>query len=755
VSIKLKLRMLLLYLPLPAARHRKPLHIDSLFGQDDNPSRFPWGACCPFCVRKRAGPGSLSVRGENSMKNLLIVKLEIFAFVFLAVWGAAAQQSANVAVVPRNGAVPRLVSYSGILKDANGRPVTGVTGVTFMLYKDETGGAPIWLETQNVKPDATGDYSVQLGAASSRGLSAEVFMTGESRWLGVQISSEPEQARVQLVAVPYAMKAADAETVGGLPPSAFVLAAPQVSVGGSVTPGSTPTSAVALPASVTGSGTSNFLPLWSSSTALGNSVLFQSGSGTAARVGINTVNPAATLDVTGGTTIRGLLNLPNAATATASAGADSRPFGLVASTYSSSTKTAANQVFHWQAEPVGNNTASPSATLNLLFATAPAAVAETGLKINNKGQITFASGQTFPSSVGTVKSVGLSAPSSDFTVSGSPVTTSGTLELNWKVPPTSSNTANAIVKRDANGAFTAGGITSTSSGVGVVGQSSGTNAVADGVDGVTGSATASGVAGINNSGTFEGVGVYGAGGIGVYGTSTYGFGGFGAWGQYGTLSDMGGSFLLGDDAGVFGDGGTVGGIGVMGTTDENSAGYFANNSAALPTLQVINGAPDGFSFSAVNGNDKGCNIDSGGNLNCTGSKNAVVPIDGGKRKVALSAIESPKNWFEDAGAAELVNGSAVVTLDPDFIQTINTNLDYHVFLTPNGDSRGLYVTRKTAASFEVREQGGGTSSIGFDYRVMALRKNYENVRFADHTNDPDPRKMMERMNGARPAKMIR
>jgi hypothetical protein len=32
---------------------------------------------------------------------------------------------------------------------------------------------------------------------------------------------------------------------------------------------------------------------------------------------------------------------------------------------------------------------------------------------------------------------------------------------------------------------------------------------------------------------------------------------------------------------------------------------------------------------------------------------------------------------------------------------------------------------------------------------MALRKKYENVRFADHTNDPDPRKLMERMRSGK------
>lgn len=158
-----------------------------------------------------------------------------------------------------------------------------------------------------------------------------------------------------------------------------------------------------------------------------------------------------------------------------------------------------------------------------------------------------------------------------------------------------------------------------------------------------------------------------------------------------------------------------------------------------------------YPFAAYNfaNNYAGCYIDNIGNINCTGTKNAVVPLDGGKRKVALSAIESPKNWFEDAGSAQLGNGTAVVMLDRDFIQTVNTEMDYKVFPVPNGDCKGLYVTHKTPTSFEVRELGGGTSNVVFDYRIMALRRKYEKVRFADHTNDPDPRKMLERMKEMR------
>ena len=59
---------------------------------------------------------------------------------------------------------------------------------------------------------------------------------------------------------------------------------------------------------------------------------------------------------------------------------------------------------------------------------------------------------------GTVTSVGLTAPTSDFFVTGSPVTSSGTLGLNWNILPTDSNTPNAIVKRRSDGSFDAGTI---------------------------------------------------------------------------------------------------------------------------------------------------------------------------------------------------------------------------------------------------------------------------------------------------------
>jgi len=201
---------------------------------------------------------------------------------------------------------------------------------------------------------------------------------------------------VLLVSAPYALKAGDAETIGGLPPSAFVLAAPSAgpAASGSIaTPAAIPTDA---PAAVTGSGKADYIPLWSTATKLGSSVLFQSGTGATAEVGIKTATPASTLDVNGTITLGGTTTLPATGTATASAGNNSEPLVLAASAFNTSVSEAVAQTFQLQAEPVGNGTAATSGVLSLLYGSGTSAPAETGLQIAGNGQIAFATGQAFP-----------------------------------------------------------------------------------------------------------------------------------------------------------------------------------------------------------------------------------------------------------------------------------------------------------------------------------------------------------------------
>jgi hypothetical protein len=135
--------------------------------------------------------------------------------------GLNAQQPASS---PTSAVVPRLVNFSGNATDVHGKAIAGVAGATFAIYKEQYEGAPLWIETQNVHADTDGNYTVQLGATKSEGLPVELFTTPEPRWLGVRINGGEEQPRVLLVSVPYALKAADAETLGGRPLSAFQLA---------------------------------------------------------------------------------------------------------------------------------------------------------------------------------------------------------------------------------------------------------------------------------------------------------------------------------------------------------------------------------------------------------------------------------------------------------------------------------------------------------------------------------------------------
>jgi hypothetical protein len=297
-------------------------------------------------------------------------------------------------------ALPRLVRFRGTAEEPYGKPLTGVAGVTFTLYSEQSGGAPLWMETQNVMVDTDGRYTALLGATHSGGLPAELFTSEQARWVGVQVQGQPEQPRVLLVSAPYALKAGDAETIGGLPPSAFVLAAPSAGApagarGSAATARSDATPDIVTDVTTTG-GTANYLPFFTGASSILDSVVYQSGSGSTAKIGINTTTPTATLDVKGGALVAGTLTLPESGIATAATGYNSQPLALTASVFSSGTSTAVAQTFQLKAEPVGNDTPTAGGILSLLHGSGSATPTDTGLKIAGNGLITFAAGQTFP-----------------------------------------------------------------------------------------------------------------------------------------------------------------------------------------------------------------------------------------------------------------------------------------------------------------------------------------------------------------------
>jgi Chaperone of endosialidase len=201
--------------------------------------------------------------------------------------------------------VPRLIKFSGVLQDVAGKPIAGPVDVTFSLYSEQAGGSPWWFETQTVEADSLGQYNVLLGAMTPTGVPMELFTGGEARWLGVQVSNLPEQPRVLLVSVPYAMKAGDAETLGGRPASEYQLN-PQAETSSRATKrsgttttreGATSSSTASKSQRITSStitATPNYIPVFTNSDgSMNNSVMYQSSG----RIGIGTTTPFYGLDI--------------------------------------------------------------------------------------------------------------------------------------------------------------------------------------------------------------------------------------------------------------------------------------------------------------------------------------------------------------------------------------------------------------------------------------------------------------------------
>lgn len=263
--------------------------------------------------------------------------------------------------------------------------------------------------------------------------------------------------------------------------------------------------------------------------------------------------------------------------------------------------------------------------------------------------------------------------------------------------------ANAIVGT----AFRGDGLYGSSSyGYGVVGASGATA-------GVFGESTA--------SGSYSFPGVYGYSSGGNSGVTGYSGGGTGAsgitpngtFGVYGSSASERGNGVYGVDTQANG----VYGSGVTGTTGETSS----SRGLALYAVIDANYAELFQAFNNVTGAE--CLIDSAANVFCSGSINggglrARHRSTTGQRVLAYGS-ESASATIEDVGRARLFDGVANVELAPDFASVIDRSNDYYVFLTPRGDTRGLYVSVQTPSAFQVRENMRGRSSVVFDYRIVA------------------------------------
>ncbi len=113
--------------------------------------------------------------------------------------------------------VPLLINYQGRLNNASGQPLTGVYDIVFSIYDVDTAGTLLWSETQSVTV-TKGLFNVLLGSQTP--LFEDIFLG--VNYLGIKVGTDPEMTpRQQMVSVPYAIRAMNADELGEIPASYY------------------------------------------------------------------------------------------------------------------------------------------------------------------------------------------------------------------------------------------------------------------------------------------------------------------------------------------------------------------------------------------------------------------------------------------------------------------------------------------------------------------------------------------------------
>ncbi|GAA0069259.1 hypothetical protein UT300003_07820 [Clostridium sardiniense] len=153
--------------------------------------------------------------------------------------------------------------------------------------------------------------------------------------------------------------------------------------------------------------------------------------------------------------------------------------------------------------------------------------------------------------------------------------------------------------------------------------------------------------------------------------------------------------------------------------------YFSVNPSRFSMPGFWRG-DDGEIWSGVTLNvDK--NFHTNGNITCSGKKNRMVKTEHYGERLQ-NAIESPECWFIDYGEGKLVNGKAIIKIDPIHLETINTDYKYMVRIWSDDGTRVWCRKSNRHKKYFIVE---GNADCDFEYEIIAKQKGYENVRLEE------------------------
>lgn len=152
----------------------------------------------------------LHERFKFSISTLLISSLSlvlVYALFTIIQPVSSALGAALLQSVTGTTTVPPYLNYQGILRDAEGKPISGVHKLVFRIYDNVTDPLPeaLWMEEHTEVTVRDGDFSVLLG--NNKAIPPELF-TGPDRFVGVMVDALDEMVpRQRFASVPFAMYA--------------------------------------------------------------------------------------------------------------------------------------------------------------------------------------------------------------------------------------------------------------------------------------------------------------------------------------------------------------------------------------------------------------------------------------------------------------------------------------------------------------------------------------------------------------------
>lgn len=127
---------------------------------------------------------------------------------------------------------------------------------------------------------------------------------------------------------------------------------------------------------------------------------------------------------------------------------------------------------------------------------------------------------------------------------------------------------------------------------------------------------------------------------------------------------------------------------------------------------------------------------SGGNLTvhkdfmCTGTKKRIVDTENYDIR-SQYCYETATPMFGDIGTAQTdETGECYISIDDIFAETVNTGIEYQVFLQKEGQG-DLWVEEKTPTYFTVK----GTENLKFSWEIKAIQRDYEFERLEEYQDE--------------------